>query len=121
MKRRKFTIEFKKKIAQEAIEVGSQVQVARKNELSQKTVSRWVKEYREGLLTEDSKNQPKKRKQTRKPEVSDTEAVDILEENQYLEKENDKLKNLIGEKELEIAILRDLLKKKNPHLMKNWE
>ena len=31
-----------------------------------------------------------------------------------LETENDKLKNILGEKDLEIAILRDLLKKTNP-------
>ncbi|BAF58900.1 hypothetical protein PTH_0719 [Pelotomaculum thermopropionicum SI] len=30
--------------------------------------------------------------------------------------ENEKLKKLLGEKELEIEILRDLLKKTNPHL-----
>ncbi|WP_374724238.1 hypothetical protein [Calidifontibacillus erzurumensis] len=36
-----------------------------------------------------------------------------------LAKENEKLKTLLGEKDLEIAILRDLIKKKNPHLLKN--
>ena len=30
--------------------------------------------------------------------------------------ENEKLKKIIGEKDLEIAILKDLLKKTNPHL-----
>lgn len=30
--------------------------------------------------------------------------------------ENDKLKKILGEKDLEIAILRDLLKKANPQL-----
>jgi transposase len=34
-------------------------------------------------------------------------------------KENEKLKMLLGEKDLEIAILRDLIKKKNPDLLKN--
>ncbi|GED18241.1 transposase [Aneurinibacillus migulanus] len=34
-------------------------------------------------------------------------------------KENDQLKRLLGEQALEIAILRDLVKKKNPHLLKN--
>lgn len=36
-----------------------------------------------------------------------------------LVKENDQLKRLLGEKDLEIAILRDLIKKKNPHLLKS--
>jgi len=31
-----------------------------------------------------------------------------------LEKENNQLKKILGEKDLEIAILRDLIKKKNP-------
>ena len=35
-----------------------------------------------------------------------------------LEEENDQLKKLLGEKDLEISILRDVLKKKNPHLLK---
>ncbi len=35
-----------------------------------------------------------------------------------LSKENERLKTLLGEKDLEIAILRDIIKKKNPHLLK---
>lgn len=35
-------------------------------------------------------------------------------EFQELEHENDKLKKLLGEKDLEISILRDLVKKVNP-------
>ena len=36
-----------------------------------------------------------------------------------LSKENDQLKKLLGEKNIEIAILRDLIKMKNLHLLKN--
>ena len=39
-------------------------------------------------------------------------------ESKALAQENDQLKRLLGEKDLEIAILRDLIKKKNPHLLK---
>jgi hypothetical protein len=35
-----------------------------------------------------------------------------------IEVENNKLKNILGEKDLEIAILRDLLKKTNPACLK---
>ena len=39
-------------------------------------------------------------------------------ENQQLYQENDQLKKMLGDKELEIAmILKDLIKKKNPHLL----
>ncbi|GED18086.1 hypothetical protein AMI01nite_60770 [Aneurinibacillus migulanus] len=40
-------------------------------------------------------------------------------EGEALLQENDQLKRLLGEQALEIAILRDLIKKKNPHLLKN--
>jgi transposase len=36
-----------------------------------------------------------------------------------LKEENEQLKKLLGEKE--IAILRDLIKKKSPHLLKDWK
>ncbi|MFX3634445.1 MAG: hypothetical protein ACE3K5_16900 [Candidatus Pristimantibacillus sp.] len=38
-------------------------------------------------------------------------------ESKVLVQENDQLKKLLGEQALEIAILRDLIKKKNPHLL----
>lgn len=38
-----------------------------------------------------------------------------------LETENDKLKKLLGEKDLEIAILRDLVKKVNPAYRTKWK
>ena len=38
-----------------------------------------------------------------------------------LETENDKLKKLLGEKDLEIATLRDLVKKVNPAYRTKWK
>jgi transposase len=35
----------------------------------------------------------------------------------HLSQENEQLKKMLGDKELEIAILKDLIKKKNPHLL----
>ncbi|MCI1693148.1 hypothetical protein [Aneurinibacillus aneurinilyticus] len=40
-------------------------------------------------------------------------------DGEALSQENDQLKRLFGEQALEIAILRDLVKRKNPHLLKN--
>jgi hypothetical protein len=37
----------------------------------------------------------------------------------FKREENDQLKRLLGEQALKLAILRDLVKKKNPHLLKN--
>ncbi|MEK5272084.1 hypothetical protein NSR00_15185 [Aeribacillus sp. FSL K6-8394] len=64
-------------------------------------VSRWVREYKEGKFGD----------------VDVTVLPDL--DAKELSKENDQLKKLLGEKDLEIAILRDLIKKKNPHLLKN--
>jgi hypothetical protein len=42
-------------------------------------------------------------------------------DSKVLSQENDQLKKLLGEQALEIAILCDLIKKKNPHLLKKWK
>lgn len=60
-------------------------------------VSRWVREHKKNKYTKISEN-------------------DLVHYNQ-ISKENEQLKKLLGEKDLEIAILRDLIKKKNPHLL----
>lgn len=64
---------------------------------------RWIKEYEDGKFSVDS-----------------LDAVTVLESRE-LAQENDQLKRLLGEKDLEIAILRDLIKKKYPHLLKKWK
>ncbi|MGP3610863.1 MULTISPECIES: transposase [Anoxybacillaceae] len=71
--------------------------VARKYELSPNLVQRWVKAYEEGKLGQEM--------------VSSPSSVEI----KRLEEENGQLTKLLGEKDLEIAILRDLIKKKNPY------
>jgi transposase-like protein len=53
--------------------------------------------------------------QTAAPDAKKVNAyVPSPREYQELENENDKLKRILGEKDLEIEILRDLLKKNNP-------
>lgn len=86
----------------EALEVGNKALVAKRYELSTNLVQRWVKAYEEGKLGQEM--------------VSSPSSAEI----KRLEEENEQLKKLLGEKDLEIAILRDLIKKKNPHLLKNW-
>jgi transposase len=102
MQRRKHSAEFKQQVVQEAIETGNRALVARRHELSPDLVSKWVKAFKE------------------KGNLDDSGIQEIVSPSEFkqLETENDQLKKLLGEKDLEIAILRDVLKKKNPHLLK---
>ncbi|MDM5186112.1 transposase [Bacillus sp. DX4.1] len=102
MQRRKHSAEFKQQVVQEVIDTGNRALVARRYELSPNLVSKWVKAFQESRSLNTSSVQ---------------EGVSPSELKQ-LEAENDQLKKLLGEKDLEISILRDVLKKKNPHLLK---
>lgn len=101
MKRIKHSNDFKLQVIKEAQETGKITLVARRYELNPNMVSRWIREYKDGKFG----------------------GVDVAVlpdlDSKELSKENEKLKILLGEKDLEIAILRDLIKKKNPHLLKN--
>lgn len=101
MKRVKHSKEFKLQVIKEAQETGKNTLVARRYDLNPNMVSRWVREYKDG-----------------KYGGVDVAVLPDLDSKE-LSQENEKLKMLLGEKDLEIAILRDLIKKKNPHLLKN--
>lgn len=93
MQRKRYSQEFKDQIVKESLEVGNAAIVARKNDLSANMVSRWVREHKNhNNIRIGPYNQSAK----------------------ALESENEKLKKLLGEKDLEIAILKDLVKKTNP-------
>lgn len=95
-KQNRYPIDFKQQIVKEAMETGNATLVARKHDLVAGTVTRWIRE---------SKNL---NKATTKSSRCNHDQ-DITE----VTKVNDQLKKLLGEKDLEIAILRDLLKKTN--------
>jgi transposase-like protein len=82
--------------------------VARQHGLSPKTLGNWVREYRD----EVDEVMAKKRKES---EQLKQDAAQFGE----LNKKYDEAMKLLGEKELEIAILRDLLKKTNPTASKD--
>lgn len=86
--------------------------VARKYEIrpNVNVVSKWVRRYKAGQLMQGSS--PK----GNATHVTQQEYAQLVAENRELDKQNAHLKQLLGEKDLEIAILRDLLKKANPHL-----
>jgi len=97
--------EVRYKVAQEALG-GLKVGVlARKYDVSPKTIRNWVKEYQE-TFGEDAV-----------PTID--ERVDEAKRLAELEDKYNRAVKALGEKELEIEILRELVKKKNPALMTN--
>lgn len=99
--KRNFTEDYRVKVVKEVLETGESGLVARRYDLHPNLVSRWVSNFRKYGQTTVSPN---------------TSKTDKDPEKQILENENQNLKKLLGEKELEIKILRDLLKKTNPDL-----
>ena len=95
MQRRQFSPEFRQQVVKEAREVGNCALVARKYDLAHSIVSKWARKS-----ANNSANQ---------------QAPDLSNDHKEILAENDQLKKLLGKKELEIEILRDLLKKTNPN------
>lgn len=102
-KQNRFSAEFKNQIVKEVQETGNATLVARKHDLVAGTVTRWVRESKDT----NKKNNP----------LNQNYEIDSTS----LEQENDQLKKILGEKDLEIAILRDLLKKNEPTIEEKVE
>lgn len=103
MQRKRHTQEFKQQLVREAAEAGNQSQVARRHGIDPKMLNRRIREAKHRGWQDAAPDA--KRVNTYIP---------TAKEFQEVEKENDKLKRLLGEKDLEIEILRDLIKKTNP-------
>jgi len=106
MAKRNFSEELKTQVVKEAMETGNCSLVARKYELSPSLVARWVRKGKENPM----------QGMINKGLGSNKDLKKAAKEKQEVEEQNQKLKKLIGEKELEIEILRDLLKKTNVQL-----
>jgi len=105
MKRKQYDLNFKRNIVSKGLEVGNMTAVARQHELDPKMVLRWARDLKRQDIDElngESKKQPK--------------FVPTAEEYAQLEKELERMKKLYAEQALEREILKDLLKKTNPHL-----
>lgn len=103
MERKIYTKEMKEAILKEASEVGNVAQVARRHGISPKNIYNW------------SRQAKYKNWQATPSEAKNMHAyTPNAQEFKTLENENQKLKVVLGEKDLEIAILRDVLKKANP-------
>jgi Transposase. len=108
MKRKKYTHEYKAQIIKECEETGNISVVSRKYDLNPSLTARWIR---------DSKLNPSAEKQLQNNVLQNNgQAIEKLKDAEEALKQNEQLKKLIGEKELEILILRDLLKKTNTPL-----
>lgn len=95
----------KEKIALEALSGIKTAVVARKYGIAPSTVAQWVKDYREKHGEQDHPY----------PQEQAEEMKRLLE----VEQKYEKAVKLLGEKDLEIEILRELLKKPTPAYPKN--
>ncbi|MBO8159466.1 transposase [Thermosyntropha sp.] len=102
MTKREYTQKFKEQIIKECQEVGNIALVARRHNISPNTIQTWVRKIKQtGSLNPLPKNSKKRRQEIEKR----------LED---ISRENNELKKLLGEKELELAVLRDMRDKINP-------
>lgn len=102
MTHKKYDEELKGQILKECNEVGNISVVARRYNLSSKTIYNWISTAkRRGSVEPLPKNQNKR-------------LSEIEKRLESVSKENTTLKKLLGEKELELAVLRDLRDSINP-------
>lgn len=111
IKEEKHDEDFKRKIAKEALEVRNNSAVGKKYNISESTVRCWIKKYYSTSMI-DLVNV---NNTTKKNEISKEVVKDLKEANKKI----DYYTKIIGEKELEIQVLRDLLKKLNVRLPTN--
>jgi transposase-like protein len=103
MNRKRYPKNFKEQLIKEVREVGNAVSVAKRHGINAKTLYRWIHESKHKAWEKTDGNAKKI-----------TTYVPSPQEFKQMENENEKLKKLLGEKDLEIAILRDLVKKVHP-------
>jgi transposase-like protein len=102
MTQKQYSEEFKEQIIKECNEVGNVSMVARRHEISSNTIYGWISAA--------------KKRGSVKP-LPRNEAKRLSEAEKRLESvsgENTTLKRLLGEKELELAVLRELRDAVNP-------
>ena len=115
MTRKQYDEEFKTRACEEYINSNlTYEELSGKYEVNPSTLSKWVRLYRE-YGTQGFEKQPRKVKKTGKmPEIL-TEidrAYPLKSSDRKLEEQNQRLKNLVAEKEIEIQILKESIKKK---------
>lgn len=91
-----YSKEFKERVIAECYRVGNIALVARRFEISENTVYSWM------------------RNQKKNGGSNSASEKDLEKKLKKVNSENDELKKIIGEKDLKIAVLEDLLDKANP-------
>lgn len=103
MKERKtYSDDFKAQIVKECQDVGNAALVAKRHGLSPKTVYLWLSTMRRTGST--------------RPQQAQQRLAEMEKRLERLSGENDQLKRIVAEKELELAILGELRDRVNPHL-----
>ncbi len=100
MTRRQFTNEQKIQMVKEILQTGNTSLVARRNNVRDSVIRRWFEKYKQ--YGEAAFEQPKAAVAFPDPMAARVRA---------LEMENERLKRLLGEKDLELAVMKDLQKK----------
>jgi transposase-like protein len=102
MKGKRYSDEFKEQILREYMEVGNAALVARRHDISKQTIYSWIRAKRKyGSV------KPLPREHKQRLEEAERRLKTVSEQN-------NQLKLLLAEKELELAILRELRDKANP-------
>jgi transposase-like protein len=115
MTRRYYNVEFKTRVCEDYLNSDmTYEELSGKYEVNPSTLAKWVGIYREHGA-QGFEKQPRKSKNTGKmPEIL-TEidrTYPLKSSDRKLEEQNQRLKNLVAEKEIEIQILRETIKKK---------
>ncbi len=102
MTKKQYSAEFKEQVIKEAQETNNVALVARRYEISPSTIHTWIRRKRK---TGSVSTLPKAKEARYKAMEKQLKEVST---------ENDRLKRLIAEKELELSILRELRDLSNP-------
>jgi transposase-like protein len=99
---KRYSDEYKERVLAECTEVGNVALVARRHEISKNTIYTWINARRKNGT---GKALPKAKEQRNSEMEKRLRSISV---------ENDQLKRLLAEKELELAILRELRDTVNP-------
>jgi len=102
MKRNTYSDELKEKVVHECQQLNNIALVARRHGISKPTVYAWVRKYKENGSIRTL------------PKDKEEKYTEIKKRVNKLGTENNQLKKLLAEKELELAILRDLRDQSDP-------
>lgn len=97
-----YSDEFKEQILQECRETGNVALVGRRHEISPNTIHTWVRKARKRGNVKTLPRDHDKRQKALEQRLND------------ISTENDQLKRILADKELELVILRELRDKPNP-------